>query len=31
MADPQPGSNFGLVFNLRKVHFFDPVTQKAII
>ena len=31
MADPQPGSNFGLVFNLRKIHFFDPVTQKAII
>lgn len=31
MADPKPGSNFGLVFNLRKIHFFDPVTQKAII
>jgi multiple sugar transport system ATP-binding protein len=31
MADPQPGSNFGLVFNLRKIHFFDPETQKAII
>jgi multiple sugar transport system ATP-binding protein len=31
MADPQPGSNFGLVFNLRKMHFFDPETQKAII
>ncbi|MFH1386903.1 MAG: ABC transporter ATP-binding protein [bacterium] len=31
MADPKPGSNFGLVFNLRKIHFFDPATQKAII
>jgi len=31
MADPKPGSSFGLVFNLRKVHFFDPETQKAII
>ena len=31
MADPKPGSNFGLVFNLRKMHLFDPVTQKAII
>ncbi|MBN3033801.1 MAG: ABC transporter ATP-binding protein [Candidatus Saganbacteria bacterium] len=31
MADPQPGSKFGLVFNLRKIHFFDPETQKAII
>lgn len=31
MADPQPGSQFGLVFNLRKIHFFDPETQKAII
>ena len=31
MADPHPGSNFSLVFNLRKIHFFDPVTQKAII
>ena len=31
MADPKPGSNFGLVFNLRKIHFFDPETQKAII
>jgi multiple sugar transport system ATP-binding protein len=31
MADPQPGSNFGLAFNLRKIHFFDPATQKAII
>jgi multiple sugar transport system ATP-binding protein len=31
MADPKPGSNFGLVFNLRKMHLFDPQTQKAII
>jgi multiple sugar transport system ATP-binding protein len=31
MADPQPGSAFGLAFNLRKIHFFDPATQKAII
>jgi multiple sugar transport system ATP-binding protein len=31
MADPKPGSAFGLVFNLRKIHFFDPVSQKAII
>jgi multiple sugar transport system ATP-binding protein len=31
MADPKPGSTFGLVFNLRKVHFFDPLTQRAII
>jgi multiple sugar transport system ATP-binding protein len=31
MADPKPGSAFGLVFNLRKIHFFDPVTQRAII
>jgi len=31
MADPKPGSSFGLVFNLRKIHFFDPVSQKAII
>ncbi|MDD5382905.1 MAG: ABC transporter ATP-binding protein [Candidatus Margulisbacteria bacterium] len=31
MADPKPGSNFGLVFNLRKIHFFDPETQQAII
>lgn len=31
MADPKPGSNFGLVFNLKKIHFFDPETQKAII
>lgn len=31
MADPKPGSTFGLVFNLRKIHFFDPATQLAII
>jgi len=31
IADPQPGSSFGLVLNLRKIHFFDPETQKAII
>ena len=31
MADPHPGSNFGLVFNLRKIHFFDPATQRAVI
>jgi multiple sugar transport system ATP-binding protein len=31
MADPQPGASYGLAFNLRKVHFFDPQTQKAII
>jgi multiple sugar transport system ATP-binding protein len=31
IADPKPGSTFGLVFNLRKIHFFDPETQKAII
>lgn len=31
MADPKPGSSFGLVFNLRKIHFFDHETQKAII
>ncbi|MFA6431969.1 MAG: sn-glycerol-3-phosphate ABC transporter ATP-binding protein UgpC [Candidatus Margulisiibacteriota bacterium] len=31
MADPTPGTTFGLVFNLRKIHFFDPETQKAII
>ena len=31
MADPQPGSSFGLAFNLRKIHFFDPATQQAII
>jgi multiple sugar transport system ATP-binding protein len=31
MADPKPGSNFGLVFNLKRIHFFDPVTQQAII
>jgi len=31
MADPHPGSNYGLAFNLKKVHFFDPQTQKAII
>ena len=31
LADPKPGSNFNLVFNLRKIHFFDPVNQKAII
>ena len=30
-ADSKPGTNFGLVFNLNKIHFFDPVTQKAII
>jgi multiple sugar transport system ATP-binding protein len=31
MADPKPGSAFGLAFNLRRIHFFDPVSQKAII
>jgi multiple sugar transport system ATP-binding protein len=31
MSDPKPGSSFGLVFNLSNVHFFDPLTQKAII
>jgi multiple sugar transport system ATP-binding protein len=31
MADPKPGSPFGLVFNLRKIHFFDPVSQRAVI
>ena len=31
MADPKPGSSFGLVFNLRKIHFFDPATQQAIL
>ncbi|MDD4179313.1 MAG: ABC transporter ATP-binding protein [Candidatus Margulisbacteria bacterium] len=31
MSDPKPGSKYNLVFNLRKIHFFDPATQKAII
>ena len=31
MANPMPGTKYGLVFNLRKVHFFDPETQKAVI
>jgi len=31
MADPKPGSSFGLAFNLKKIHFFDPEMQKAII
>jgi multiple sugar transport system ATP-binding protein len=30
-ADPKPGTNFGLVINLRKIHIFDPESQKAII
>lgn len=30
-SDPLPGSNFGLVINLRKIHFFDPESQQAII
>ncbi|MFA4843861.1 MAG: sn-glycerol-3-phosphate ABC transporter ATP-binding protein UgpC [Candidatus Margulisiibacteriota bacterium] len=31
MANPMPGTKYDLVFNLRKVHFFDPETQKAVI
>jgi len=31
LADPKPGSHFGLVFNLRKIHFFDPANQQAIV
>jgi multiple sugar transport system ATP-binding protein len=31
MADPKPGSTFGLALNLKKIHFFDPETQQAII
>lgn len=30
-ADPKPGSDIELVMDLRKIHFFDPETQKAII
>ena len=30
-ADPKPGTIFGLVINLRKIHIFDPESQKAII
>lgn len=31
MADPKPGDKWGLVFNLNRIHFFDPATQTAII
>ena len=30
-ADPKPGAELDLVMDLRKIHFFDPETQKAII
>ncbi len=31
LADVQPGSKFILVFNLKKIHVFNPETQQAII
>jgi multiple sugar transport system ATP-binding protein len=31
LFEAAPGSKFNVVINLRKVHFFDPATQKAII
>ena len=31
LCDASSGSKFTLVFNLKKLHFFDPATQKAII
>ncbi|NQT30000.1 MAG: sn-glycerol-3-phosphate ABC transporter ATP-binding protein UgpC [Candidatus Saganbacteria bacterium] len=31
LCDATTGSNFNLVINLRKLHFFDPTTQKAIV
>ncbi len=31
MTDAKSGSTFKVVFNLHKVHFFDPDTQKAIV
>ncbi|MBI5399389.1 sn-glycerol-3-phosphate ABC transporter ATP-binding protein UgpC [Candidatus Saganbacteria bacterium] len=31
LCDAAPGSKFNIVINLRKIHFFDPITQKAVI
>ena len=31
LTDAKSGSSFTVVFNLRKLHFFDPLTQKAIV
>lgn len=31
LTDVPSGSRFTLVFDLRKIHIFDPVTQKAIV
>lgn len=31
MCDANSGSKFDVVFNLSKLHFFDPASQKAII
>lgn len=31
LTDPKSGSSFTVVFNLKKIHFFDTETQKAIV
>lgn len=31
MCDANSGSKFNIVFNLSKLHFFDPINQKAVI
>jgi len=31
LNDASPGSKFTIVINLRKIHIFDPETQKAVI